>query len=199
MALNFPGPYELRIRYDTLHSGVTLIHQQRLNVDLTADPTPGDAFNNINAKTRGGIVTPDLAACVEAWFTLLRVRFHTTTTFGLVELWKYAPLTFDATFITSYNPVIVAGTSVNPTISTQQETLTFRTIEGGILRIQLMESVASTNQRQAYPTGDPNIDPIFVFVFGTTNWILARDTSYPFSAINHLGGQNEKLFRVRFR
>jgi hypothetical protein len=199
MALNFPGPYELRLNYTTVHTGVTLEHTQRLNVDLTADPTPVDAFNNINAKTRGGIVTPDLAAAVEAWLALIAPRFHTSSAFGIVELWKYVPLTFDAQFISSYNPTVVAGTDTNPTVATQQETLTFRTLEGGILRIQLMESVANTNQREPYPTGDVDIDPIFVFVFGTSNWILGRDTSYPFSAINHLGGQNEKLFRARFR
>lgn len=199
MVDNFPGPYELRFRYDTVVSAVTLQHQQRLNLALTADPNPGDAFNNIQAITRGGIATPDLQAACGAWLTLLAQRFHTSTTFGIVELWKYTPLTYLAQFISAYTPAVAAGVSTDPTTVAQQETFTSRTVEGGIHRIQLMESVATVQIRTAYPTLNADIDAIFDFVASSINWILARDTSYPFASLNHLGGQNEKLFRIRFR
>ncbi len=199
MVQNFPGPYELRFSYQTVTGGVTLSHTQRLNIDLTADPNPGDAFNNINAKTRAGIATPDLATVVEAWITLMAYRFHTTTVFGIVELWKYTAQSFDALFISSYNPTANAGLNANPVQGTRQEVFTFRTQEGGILRIQLMEGMFDSNVKEPYPTSAQDVDDIFEFVISTVNWILARDTSYPFSALNHLGSENEKLFRIRHR
>lgn len=199
MVDNFPGPYEVRLSYQTTSASINLEHTQRLNCDLTAVPTPGDDFTNINLLTRGGILTPDMAAAVEAWLALVAKRFFTTTVFGTVELWSYVPLTYDATFISAYSPVITAGTSLVATNPTMQEVMTFRTMEGGIMRIQLMEGVVTTNERSPYPTLNADIDAIFDFVKGTSNWVLARDTSYPFAALNHLGGQNEKLFRQRHR
>lgn len=199
MVANFPGPYELRFRYTTTPVGLPGIeHTARYNVQLTADPNPGDAFNNINAVTRGGISTPDLASAVEAWLTLLQPRFNTTTVFGQWELWRYQPLTFDATFVSSYNPTIVAGTG-SSTAQAQQDIYTFRTVEGGIMKLNLLEGISVGYGRFPYPSGSASIDAIFNFVTGSTNWLLARDTSYPFSALNYLVGQNEKTFRQRFR
>ena len=199
MVDNFPGPYEVRLSYQTTSASIALDHTQRLNCDLTAVPTPGDDYSNINPKTRGGIATPDLAAAMEAWLALIAERFFTSTTFGTIELWSYVPLTYDATFISAYSPTIAAGLSVTVTNPMMQEVMTFRTQEGGIMRIQLMEGVIATNERSPYPTLNADIDAIFDFVKSSVNWVLARDTSYPFAALNHLGGQNEKLFRQRFR
>lgn len=200
MVANFPGPWELRFTYTTLVSAIPIEHTQRVNVDLTSTPLPGAAFNNINAKTRGGILTPDLAAAVEAWLTLAAERFEDVTTFGIVELWSYVPLTFDATFISAYSPVVVAGTDiVNATQVAGQEVYTFRTQEGGNMRLTWLETTAGFTPPQTPPVGNSKVDDIFAFVISAANWILARDTSYPFANLRFLGGQNEKTFRQRFR
>jgi len=199
MVQNFPGPYEIRLSYTTNFATTPLVHSARYNLDLTAAPTPGDDFTNINAKTRGGVATPDLAAAMEAWLALLAERHNVNTGFGAVELWAYAPLSFDATFISAYSPTIVAGSSATPLKETEMETYTFRTTEGGIMRLVGIETIIGTQNRIAYPTTTGSVDDIFDFVKGLTNWILARDTSYPFAALNFLGGQNEKTFRQRFR
>ena len=199
MVQNFPGPYEIRLTYVTTVSGVPLGHTARYNLDLTAAPNPGDDFTNINVKTRGGIATPDLATAMEDWLGLLKVRHGTATTFGVIELWSYTPLTFDAIFISAYSPTIVAGTSVDLVVVSGMETYTLRTTEGGILRLVGIETTVGTNLRIPYPTTTASVDAIFDFVKGLTNWILGRDTSYPFAALNFLGGQNEKTFRQRFR
>lgn len=199
MVQNFPGPYELRLSYVVTITGVPLTHTARLNVDLTSAPTVGDAFNNINAKTRGGIATPDLAAVIEAWLELVKMIYKTTTTFGIVELWKYEPLSFDASFVSAYTPTISAGVDTDPTNTAGQEILTFRTQEGGILRLNFMETVFLTYGVQPYPIGAVRYDDIFEFVISSVNWVLARDTSYPFATLNRNMGQNEKTFRQRFR
>ncbi|MGH9993576.1 MAG: hypothetical protein ACREAZ_13270 [Nitrososphaera sp.] len=200
MVTNFPGPYEVRILYDTTPTGQPrLFHQQRLNVALVGTPAPGTPFSAITAVTRGGVSTPTLSAAVDAWLTLMQPIFHTTSGFGLVELWKYTPNSFEAQFISSYNSALIAGTSPSVSGVAQQDVYTFRTLEGGIMRINFMEGINRPYQKQLYPTLTGAIDAVFAFIIGTTNWILARDTSYPFAALHYLAGQNEKLFRIRFR
>ncbi len=199
MALNFPGPYELRLAYTTNVSAVPLVHTARYNLDLTAVASPGDVFANVNVLTRGGVSTPDLATAVEAWLALLAPRHNTNSAFGALELWKYTPLTFEAIFISAYNPTVVLGTSATPVVIAGQETYTLRTVEGGIMRLVGIETIIGTNDRIPYPTTTASVDAIFDFVKSSVNWILARDTSYPIAALNFLGGQNEKTFRQRFR
>lgn len=199
MVQNFPGPWELRIEYTTLFGAVPLIHTQRLNVDLTTVPLPGTDFADIDAKTRGGVLTPTLESAVDNWLTQVAERFSTTTTFGIVELWSYVPLTFDATFISAFTSVVTAGAHLNPTIVAAQEIYTFRTTEGGVVRISLIEAVAPADQPKSFPIGNISVDNIAAFITSPSNWILGRDTSYPFAGMRFLPGQNEKTFRQRFR
>ena len=199
MVLNFPGPYELRLSYSTGIATVFLTHTARYNVDLTAAPNPGDLFSAINVKTRGGVSTPALDVVVEAWLALLAPRHNVLSTFGVVELWSFDPLSFDSTFISAYSPIVVLGTEVANATVAGMETYTFRTQEGGILRLVGIETTVGTNARIPYPTAIGSVDAIFDFVKSDVNWILGRDTSYPFAALNFLGGQNEKTFRQRFR
>lgn len=200
MVTNFPGPYEVRIEYTTLVGTAPLIHTQRLNLDLTAVPSPGTAFNNINVITRGLSATPDLAAAIEAWLTIVAARFSDTTTFGIIELWSYAPVSFDATFISAYSPTVIAGSdAINPTQVATQEIYTFRTVEGGVMRVTWLESVSGSQVPVSFPTGNASINAIEAFIVSSVNWILARDTSYPFASMRFLGGQNEKTWRQRFR
>lgn len=199
MVQNFPGPYELRFSQTALALTTPLEHTQRMNIALTGDPTPGTSFTNINAITRGGVSTPDLAAVVEAWLTLIAPRFEDLTVFGAVELWKYEAQSFDASFISAYSPTKTAGDSPSPTQLAGQEIYTFRTLEGGIMRLNFMETVAVYSTPKPFPTGAPTQDAIFNFIIGTLNWALGRDTSYPFAGLRFLAGQNEKSFRQRYR
>lgn len=200
MVANFPGPWELRFSYTTNPSGhAALSHSQHLNVDLTTDPGSGDAFSNIQAKVRDGLTTPDLASVVEAWLAVLGPLFNTGAAFGNVELWKYSPLSFQAVFVSSYSPTLVAGTSATVTGVAQQDVWTLRTQEGGILKINLMECAERAYSKNPYPAGGAAVQILHDFVKSGPNWILGRDTSYPFSALNFLVGQNEKLFNLRFR
>lgn len=200
MAANFPGPYELRFTYTTVPAGLTALpHTQRLNLDLTTTPTPGTAFADIDAKTKGGILTPDLASVVDAWHSLIDILHNDQTTLGITELWSYTPLSFQSVFISSYNSGITDGLTVAAAIPAQQDILTFRTLEGGTLKVNFMERPASPYGSFAYPTAVAVIDAVFDFVTSDASWILARDTSYINGNLNWLVGQNEKLFRTRYR
>lgn len=206
MALNYPGPYEVRIFYSCdITPGGILQHEQRLNIRLTSDPTPGQSFGAIAAFNINDDVI-DLQQFVEQWVDILRPFFSTTlTSFDFAELWKYEPNSFISTFVSSL-ALTGAGTNTFNLVPAGQAIFTFRTEEGGIMKVNLMESNRSVSQPLAYADQDTVekalVDNVYKPNEPSTNagvYWLARDTSYPFSPIKLFRGQNEKLFKVRYR
>jgi hypothetical protein len=194
MAINYPGPYEVRIFYTV----TSFVHVQKLNVRLETDPTPGDDFSTINALRRDDAPYA-LDSEVDDWVVLMKAIYNTvSTTIDYAELWKYTPGTFDASFVSTY-PIAVAGTSGTTTNAAGQYIITFRTTEGGIMKLSFMESIMALAARDTLPLGNAGADAIAdAVVAGTSPW-LARDTSYPFSCIAAYAGQNEALFKKRYR
>jgi hypothetical protein len=193
---NYPGPYEVRLNYTVSASSVVLSHQQRLNVRISGTPTPGEIFPNIDALRRDD--TPvALDEEVDDWVALLQPLFSNLTTFVNAELWKYEALSFESSFVGVYT-IGLAGTS-GTAQPAGQAIMTFRTNEGGIMKISLMECNIAPAVSVTYPNlsvaGKALADAV---QFGTSPW-LARDTSYPFAFIALHPGQNEVLFKKRFR
>jgi len=193
MAINFPGPYEVEFRYTT--SGVQ--HTARYNCDVTGTPVPGDLPSAIAVNLRNGS-TLTLDVIIANWVLLLDSLFHTSTTFDDYTFWKYTPLTYDRTFITTAS-IGSSGTGTNPTNLSHAIILTMRTIEGGVMKLNFMESLNVQISRLTYAASGPDVRAIFDFVTGLTNWVLARDTSYPIASIHSLGGENEAIFKKRNR
>lgn len=203
MTLNFPGPGECRIFYSaTIADGGTLMHTQRLNFI----PGPGEGleagqpFNTINVQLREGLPV-SLKACVDGWVAAMQPLFDVTgNTFAYAECWAYTPGTFDARFVSAYN-IGLNGTNSSPgaPIAAAQQIYTFRTEEGGILKINLLENKIGTGFPQTYTQLGPSSKTLVDYVLSGNNWIVARDTSYPFAFKNLFPGQNEKLFKKRYR
>lgn len=201
MVQNFPGPYTLRFLYSSgdLNPGGDFSHGEELNLDLTAVPDAGSAFADIDAKTKGGILTPALNTLVEAWITLIAPFWQTITTFGNVELFKNVPLSHEADFISSYTPTANLGTGVGSNTPASQGIMTFRSLEGGILRLNFMEVIFPAAASSLLPVGNTALDAMEAFVISDASWILARDTSYINSGLRWLPGINERLFKKRYR
>lgn len=190
---NFPGPFEVVIKYSV--DGVN--HLQNLNCNAVTPIGVGDLPADIDLQTRvGGTVALD--AAVTAWVNLLKVGSSSTLTFDSFDFYSVAALSSVRTFITS-GTIGVSGTNVGSYNPAHQKTLTFRTLEGGTMRIVQMETADTSKARVGYAATGAGNQAIMDFVVGTTNWILARDTSYPISALNAIGGENERIFRTRFR
>lgn len=193
MANNFPGPYEVEITYfvDGLN------HTQRLNCNVDGNPDVGDLPGTIDVVARDlSLIALDTA--VNDWILLIRELFPSDMAWVGYSLWKYADLTNDRTFITSGVNSTVGQTSP-PETPAHQVTFTFRTVEGGTMRIVLLETSQSNQTRVPYALTSAPKQAIFDYVTDPTGWILARDTSYPIVALNYIGGQNEAVFRSRFR
>jgi hypothetical protein len=194
MTTNFPGPYEVRINYVV----ATRPHQQRLNLRVDGTPVAGvDDFTTIDALRRDDAPFA-LDGEVDDWVDLMKVFYNSTDAdFTNAELWKYEPLSFDASFVAAYD-IGVAGTSGTSTQPASQIIATFRTQEGGIMKINLMDVVTSPGQPITPPYAGSVAALFNPVVNGTVPW-LARDTSYPIAHIRTYPGQNEALFKKIFR
>lgn len=200
MALNFPGPYEFRIFYtvDTSPGGA-LQHQMRLNFDIDNSPNKGDPFSAFSVKRRSGAsATAD--SVIAALKSLMKPLWKATDmTIDFAEIWKYTAQTFDAEFWSTLS-IGEAATGTGTTTVAGQAMYTFRTIEGGIMRVNVMEGQAAVSEPIVYAdmsAADQNFVNHFTEAAGS--WYLARDTSYPLAFLREFPGQNEAIFKARYR
>lgn len=200
MATNFPGPYEVRLIYTTnFTTGALITHTQRLNCIVDGDPAPGTAFADIDVLRRDGSPFA-LDSEVDDWVAAMQPFYSNGAgnTIDYAELWKYAPASFDGEFVSTY-PIAVAGTSAAVINPAGQAIVTFRTQNGGIMKLSFMESVIGVGPKDTLPFANAALDALTdSVVAGTFPWV-ARDDSYPFACIALYPGANEALFKKRYR
>lgn len=198
MALNYPGPYEIEITYEVTSGGSTLAHKQRLNVNVQGTPTPGTPATSITLQTRDGVGIA-LPTAVTAYAELMRALYNGAgVSLTLYEFYQYAPNSFDRTFITT-QPIALVGTNPSGIQLAKQQTLSFKTQEGGSMFLVYLESSSGFTGIDPSPVSDVGYQSMANFVLQADSWILARDTSYPIAFRRQLGGQNEAVFRKRHR
>lgn len=195
MALNYPGPYQMRFFYTV--DGIQ--HKMQLNTRVSGDPAPGTAMSGINL-----ILTNDTERAATDVITDMAdwMGAHLATgdsTIDFAELWKYEAGTFDATYVSA---VGISGTTLVSGDSTPaaEFSLLFRTAEGGIMRIVIEEPQIGSFGSFSY-AGLPGVDQVFVseIIGGSVFPWIGRDTSKPIAFKRGFTGQNEKMFRVRYR
>lgn len=194
MALNFPGPESIEIVYTVAN----VQHKQELNCNLVDGYTIGGDPANMTLVTRDAQGV-SVSQAVADYVDIAKGFFGTNMTFDFYNVWRYTPLSTERTFVTS-GAIGVAGVSSNPTVLAQQNTLTFRTAEGGTMRMVYLEP--ANDVLVSSPLSAPSVNAAgFVrdYVLATDSWILARDTSYPIAPLNFIGGQNEAVFKRRYR
>lgn len=200
MAVNYPGPYELRLNYRVgIDTELPLDHQLRLSLFTDIMPTPGDEFVDIDIVPRV-IANRALSLVTDELVTLLQ-PFYTAagTAFLNAELWAYVAGTFDASWISAYE-INEVGTSVVVEQLAGQSIYTYRTIEGGLFKLTLMECNHYQSVSMVYPDLTADNQALVDFcVADDESWFLARDTSYPLLFLKLHPGQNEHLFKRRFR
>lgn len=200
MAVNFPGPYEVRIFYTTNPTSLgPLTHQMRLNLRIDGTPAPGTPFTSIDALRRDDSPFP-LDGEIDDWVTAISPLWVNSpaNTIDYAELWKYEPESFDASYISTYS---IAHTCTGATACTPagQAMITFRTSGGGVLKINFLECEIGLGVKDALPFSNADADAVAdAVVAGTFPW-LGRDGTYPFACIALWPGQNEALFKRRFR
>lgn len=199
MAINFPGPYEIRIFYtvDTSPGG-PLIHQFRYSVELDGDPDPGDSFNTIQVFVSGGATLglhTNTLAVVNVMEDLLSAA---DATIDYAELWKYEAGTFNATYISSYD-ISLPGQSANATNPALSLIFTFRTTAGGIMKAVLLDVPGDPGAPVPYATLVPVPKAFADYIIDDTlSPFVARDGGRPFVCLRAFSGENEAVFKKRY-
>lgn len=194
MALNFPGPYVARIHYTT--EGRSHIHQ--VNMNFNTPPQLLDDFTAISPVQRDGGVDLTLDDVMTNYLALIALFYRNTSSFGLVELFSVAPLSFDFTFISSKNYGVVGGSGLATKVASEL-ILTFRTQEGGVMRMSWLETTLDVAASIDYAGLTGNALNYANFIIANDNVFLARDTSYPVALIGWHQGNNEALFKKIYR
>jgi hypothetical protein len=201
MPLNFPGEYTARFFYTTIPTGLApLQHTSELNFTLFEDANPGDDPAILHPIIRAGTHVKTLDDHIIEWGTLLADAYSSggAASIDYAEVWKYAPGTFDATFITSV-PLAFSGTRVAAPFNSSQMIMTFRTTLGGIAKLSLMETPQPGTLTDAPPFAEASLQAIAdAFVGGVYPWV-GRDGGFPFVTLRLFPGQSETLFKKRFR
>lgn len=203
MALNYPGPFEARIFYTTsVTPGGAIQHVMKLNFTHPVGQTiaPGQSFGTIGVQIRSGIPVT-LAAAVDGLVTVLQPLYsQTQATFDFAECWAYEPESFDATFISAY-AIGLPGTNTSPNNvhAAGHDIWVFRTQEGGIMKLNLMENASGLALPQTYADLGGVTLAIADYFLSSNIWTLARDTSYPIALKGRFPGENEALFKRRYR
>lgn len=194
MAQNFPGPYGVEIEY--IVDGVT--HNHEVNCSVQGSPAAGVDMTTLTVDTKDG-VGANLAINVSDYVDEMRKNYNVAVQFSQYTLWKYDALSTARNFISS-EALGVLGTNVSPTVPAQQMTQTYRTAEGGIMRIVLLEHVYDSQGQSALATNTQDgIQTMKNIIVADSNWILARDTSYPIAPLGLSFGENERVWRKRYR
>lgn len=197
MAQNFPGPYE--VDYSILVTGIT--HHLRLSCVALGSPLPGTAPALVNLQTRAG--TPQtLQICAQSLWNFLRIPFHNSVTLTGFTLWRY-PIagSLQKDFVTSGVVTNPAGASTSATTLAHQQTLSFRSANGGVMKVVMLESAYSGNARNTLISNGSGSSEqqIAAYLLSSAGWAIARDDSFPIVPLFSVGGQNEAIYKIRFR
>jgi len=194
----YDGPWELRIFYSTgATTFPTITHTHTMDVRIGTPPTKGDAFGVIDVVRNNAAVT-DLATATDEYVAFLDPLFSNTNTIDRAELWHIPEGTTNGEFYSTYT-IGETGSGIGTANIASQSTFTFRTMGGSTMRVQLMETVLGGSAKDPYPTTSPTVNQLFDYVIGPTGFFLGRDNTQPFAPMNWTNGQNERLFRKRFR
>lgn len=200
MASNFPGPYQLRYYYTSAPGLLPqFTHVLQFNIDLTDPPTPGDAFLDLEVERRVGVpvaLNAVSTAFVDVFKAILSLADQEIL---YAELWAYTPGTFDAQYI-STETINTAGTNGGSSTAAQQDIWTFRTLEGGIMKIYTQECIDTGVLQDSYSDLDQSEKDFADWFFDdASSYALGRDTSYPHAFFRRSAGQSEHMFKLRFR
>lgn len=202
MPINYPGPYEVEYIYRTPISGVTLPHYLRVNCVALSNPAPGTLMSAIQFQTIGG--TPvNAETAIATFWGWFRQQLSNTVTCDGATLFKYETGTFAKTFIAAYaGTPLAAGASVQGSGAAHQYTQTYRTAGGSILKLTWLEDINSTLNNVANLVANgtgSNDQKLAAYMISSAGWIIGRDDTYPVAPYRSVFGQNEAVYKQRFR
>lgn len=197
MAINYPGPFEVRINYLTDEAVPVNVHQVRLSCAMGTQGSPGSPFTAWFPYQKGGAFGTSLNLVVDAFVLEMKKHYTAACTIQNAELWEYAPQTFDAVFRSAY-AIAAVGTGSGTTRDAGQVIWTWRTAVGGVMKLDLRGSINASGVKVALPSTG-NIAAMNTYMLASTTPWIGRDGGIPISGLFFLPGQNERSYKKLYR
>lgn len=196
MVLHYPGPWTVELEY--VYDGLS--HTAAFNVNLTSDPTPGTPFASIGVFDNQDDQVA-LSDRIDAFTTLYANFFTDETQFVSWTLWKNVLNSYERTYRASHVPNEAVGLNTGgPNVPAGQLVHSYRSAGGNIAKMMFLEGISTGNTQEALPTTGMSIHADMAnWVLGDDGIFIARDDTRLVAPLRLSRGQNERVFRKRFR
>lgn len=195
MTVRPPGPYLLDIPY--VQTGE--VHHFTVNCDVVGPATIGLSPTVITMRSQGSGPLILAGAADDLW-DVIRPIMPATTIASQYVLWKYNGTNLDKTFISGGTLTTPDGSSVGAVVLASQAIFTFRSGAGNIGKLVVNDTPITLNTRGPLGTSSIGVTAaIKTYLLSANCIVMARDRSFPVAGLNESFGQNEKLWRRRYR
>jgi len=195
---NYPGPYELRVFYTTNEPTIIADHVFRLSFRVATDPEPGSPFTTIQVLNKLGSPGATLDTVLTDLLTVVRPFYVSQVDFVRAEVWRYPPQSFDAAFISAF-PIGQGGTGTGTTTIAGQLIFTFRTSNGGVLKVDMRGTTVSPREKLSFPTAFAAFNNLANYILFPSTPFIGRDNGVPIATLFALAGQNERAWKRVYR
>jgi len=190
-----PGPYTLEIDY--VYSGLS--HSLSLNCDTLGTFTPGTPADDVTMKTKDGTGVSLQQFADDIW-GVLRAFFAPATLASTFTLWKRNIHNAEKDFISAGGLTSPNGSSGLTAIPSSQSIWTWRSSNGGIIKINILEATnPSAPTLPMLSDTTVGVSAMNTYMQSDTTAVMALDRGFAVAAGNSNYGQNEKIFNIRNR
>jgi len=190
-----PGPYTLEIDYVY----VGLSHTLQVSCDTIGAAIPGTPADTVSMKGKN-TTDVSLEEFANDFWGVIRPFFQNITLASTFTLWKRNLNNADKQFISAGGLIAPNGSSTATAIPSSQAIFTWRSNNGGILKINLLEGIFYSQPTLPLlsDTG-VGVSALNTYMQSDTCCVAALDRGYAVAAGNSNYGQNEKVFNARNR
>jgi hypothetical protein len=186
------GGYQLE--YDLTGFGVPVnSHKLRSNIMVSGSPAGGTPATSIDVFLRGG-GTAKLDVVANQVWSYFRLMYDDSITAVGYTLWYWATDTA-RDFVTAGTLTTPAGAAAGSPAQNWQQSLTFRSANGGIAKLVFMESNFGGNQRSALLAVPAGTAPqrVAAFAGSSASPFMALDNSFFVAPLRDSRGENEAI------
>lgn len=165
-----------------------------LPVAISGSATPG-VEPLLTTRDSGNVLA---GTCMAAWVTAIDQNFATSDSFDSYEVYHKATVDGDPVFVWGA-PIGEPGTSGAADVAYSEAVYTFKTPTAGGLKIYLMETTISVDQKVALPTSAfPTIQAVADFILSADDFIIGRNGDFPLLGLYMTSKQND-FYRRKYK
>lgn len=169
-------------------------HSHKMTLPVVPQTIPMVPGTNPNLMLNDG-TTALWTTAVGAFVDHLLPLYPNTCSFNRAEIYGLSSYTGDPFYVSGSSLVGDVGTAAVGLVAYSQAVFSFRTNQGGILKLYLMEQTLAPNQIMPAPAfgGVADVVAIVNHVVGIDNFIMGRDGGEPMTCIRVTTKTNDAL------